>query len=323
MIASSKLQTLLNSGKFIVSAELTPPRHYNLLPFIDKAEKVASYVDVVQVNDNVLSQARLSNIVAAHFINQAGLEPVVQMTLRHKNRIALQSDLLGLAALGIRNVMVLGGYPCSIGTDPDASDLTDLSSVEAIAAIHNMVEHGRMFNGDIIAPAPNFYVGTIAFPVTSSTDLQESMRQLEAKIDSGACYIQLQATFDIAPIQQWMKEVRVRGLHKRVHFIAAIFPFSSLKGLQFLQKIPGLNIPNELVERIRRSDNRAESLKVNLELIQGIRDIEGIRGLHMRSIRSGECIPQIVEAAGLRKVFAPAEFKTATKTSKGECVLHR
>lgn len=322
MIASSKLQTLLNSGKFIVSAELTPPRHHNLLPFIDKAEKVASYVDVVQVNDNVLSQARLSNIVAAHFINQAGLEPVVQVTLRHKNRIALQSDLLGLAALGIRNVMVLGGYPCSIGTDPDASDLTDLSSVEAIAAIHNMAKHGQMFNGDVIAPAPDFYVGTIAFPVTSSMDLQESMRQLEAKIDGGACYIQLQATFDLAPIQQWMEEVRVRGLHKRVHFIAAIFPFSSLKGLQFLQKIPGLNIPNELVERIRRSDS-TESLKVNLELIQGIRDIEGIRGLHMRSIRSRECIPQIVDAAGLRKVFAPSEFKTDPKTSVGECVFHR
>lgn len=321
MMASSKLQTLLNSGKFVVSAELTPPRHYNIDPFIDKAEKVASYVDVVQVNDNVLSQARLSNIVAAHFINQVGIEPVVQLTLRHKNRIALQSDLLGLAALGIRNVIVLGGYPCSIGTDPDANDLTDISSGKAITAIHNMTMYGQMFNGDVIAPPPDFYVGTIAFPVSSPIDLYESMKQLEAKISSGARYIQLQATFDLAPIQQWMEEVRARGLHKQVHFIAAIFPFSSLKGLQFLQKIPGLNIPNELVDRIRGSNSRSESLKVTLELIQGIRDIEGISGIHMRSIRSGECIPQIVDAAGLQKAFAAVGI-TEKKTNAGGCVSY-
>ena len=304
MIASSRLQTLLNAGQFVVSAELTPPRHYNMSSVIAKAEKIAPYVDVVQVNDNVLSQARLSNVVAAHFIGQAGVEPVVQLTLRHKNRIALQSDLLGLAALGIRNVIVLGGYPCSIGTDPEALDATDISSVEATAAIHNLTTYGRMFNGDVITPAPDFYVGSIAFPVSSPADLDESMARLEAKINSGVRYIQLQATFDLAPMQRWMEEVRARELHKRVHFIAAIFPFSSLKGIEFLQRIPSISIPNELVERIRSSDSKSESLKVTLELIHGIRAIEGIRGLHMRSIRSGDCIPQIVESAGLRQSFA-------------------
>jgi methylenetetrahydrofolate reductase (NADPH) len=246
----------------------------------------------------------LSNVVAAHFIRQAGLEPVVQLTLRHKNRIALQSDLLGLAALGIRNVMVLGGYPCSIGTDPDAKEANDMSSVEAIAAIHNMTTDGRMFNGDVITPAPDFYVGTIAFPGDSPVDLEESMAQLEAKIYSGARYIQLQATFDLAPMQRWMEEVVDRGLHKRAHFIAAIFPFSSLKGIEFLQKIPGLSIPNEVFDRLSGRNSRSESLRITLDLIHGIRAIEGIRGLHMRSIRSGDCIPSIVESAGLRQICA-------------------
>lgn len=299
MIATSRLQTLLNSGQFVVSAELTPPRHYNVSALLSKAEKIAAYVDVVQLNDNVLSQARLSNVVAAHFIKQLGIEPVVQLTLRHKNRIALQSDLLGLAALGIRNVMVLGGYPCSIGTDPDAKDATDISAVNAIAAIHNLTTHGQMFNGDLIAPAPDFYVGTIAFPSTSH-ELDASMAQLQTKIDSGTRYIQLQASFELASVQRWMAEVVKRGLHQQVHFIAGIFPFSSWKGLEFLQKIPGLDIPQELVERIRSSHSKSESLKVSVELVQGIRAIEGIRGLHMRSISSGDCIPQIVELAGLR-----------------------
>lgn len=300
MIATSRLQTLLNTGQFVVSAELTPPRHYNVNSLINKAEKIAAHVDVVQLNDNVLSQARLSNIVAAHFIKQAGIEPVVQLTLRHKNRIALQSDLLGLAALNIRNVMVLGGYPCSIGTDPDAKDATDISAVNAIAAIHNLTTHGQMFNGDVITPAPDFYLGTIAFPSATPSELDASMALLQTKIDSGARYIQLQASFELTPMQRWMAEVVRRGLHQQVHFIAGVFPFSSWKGLEFLQKIPGIDIPNELFERIR-SSHKSESLKVTVELVQGIRAIEGIRGLHLRSISSGDCIPQIVELAGLRQ----------------------
>lgn len=299
---TSRLQTLLNAGQFVVSAELTPPRHYNVLPLIDRAEKIAPYVDVVQINDNVLSQARLSNVVAGNVIRQAGIEPVVQFSLRHKNRIALQSDLLGLAALGIRNVIVLGGYPCSIGTDPDAKDATDLSTVEAIAAIHNMTTHGRMFNGDVIKPAPDFYVGTIAFPSAQPDELDESIARLEAKINSGARYIQLQATFDLASMEQWMAEVVKRGLDKRAHFIGAIFPFTSLKGLEFLQRIPGLSVPEALLRRVSSENSMSECIKATLELIDGIRAIEGIRGLHLRSLRSSHGISLILQLARVRQV---------------------
>ncbi|MBE9192353.1 methylenetetrahydrofolate reductase [Gloeocapsopsis crepidinum LEGE 06123] len=300
MIAANRLQTLLNAGHFVVSAELTPPRHYKIKPLISKAEKIAAYVDVVHINDNALSQARLSNVVAAHLIQQIGIEPVVQLTLRHKNRIALQSDLLGLAALGIRNVMILGGYPCSIGSDPDAKEVNDISAIDAIAATHNLTTYGKMFNGDAIAPAPDFYIGTIAVPYTAPDKLDESMALLAAKINCGARYIQLQATFDLTTMQQWMAEVVKRGWHKRVHFIGAVFPFSSWKGLEFLQTIPGFNIPNDVIERIRSSDRKSESLQVTLELIQGIQAIEGIRGIHLRLIGSSDC-SQIVELAGLRQ----------------------
>lgn len=236
LVPSTRLETLLNAGEFVVSAELTPPRHYDTTHLMEAAKTIAPYVDVVQINDNLLSQARLSNLVVAHFLQQAGLEPVVQFTLRHRNRIALQSDLLGFAAFGIRNVIVLGGYPCSIGTDPDAKDASDIGSVDAIAAIHNLTTHGEMFNGDAIAPAPDFYVGTIDFPCATPEDLDKSMARLTAKIDSGAKYIQVQAIFDLAPMERWMAEVRARGLHHRAHFIAAIFPFSGAKRLEFCKK---------------------------------------------------------------------------------------
>jgi methylenetetrahydrofolate reductase (NADPH) len=298
----TRLETLLKAGEFVVSAELTPPRHYDTTKFMQTAHTVASHVDVVQINDNLLSQARLSNLVAAHLVQQAGLEPVVQFTLRHRNRIALQSDLLGLAALGIRNIIVLGGYPCAIGTDPDAKDASDISSVDAIAAIHKLTHQGELFNGDVIDPAPDFYVGTIDFPCADQ-DLDKSMARLAAKIESGAQYIQVQAIFDLAPMQRWMAEVRSRGLHKKAHFIAAIFPFSGLKRLEFLQKIPGLTVPDALIQRIQDNDSDAESLKITQELIEGIRSIEGIRGLHMRSIGAEDWVTRIVQAAGLRQVL--------------------
>lgn len=302
-MVSARLETLLKAGEFIVSAELTPPRHYDTTPFVEAANLVAPYVDVVQINDNLLSQARLSNLVAAHLVQQVGLEPVIQFTLRHRNRIALQSDLLGFAALGVRNVMVLGGYPCTIGTDPDAKDASDLSSVEAIASITRLTREGQFFNGDPIDPAPDFFVGTIDFPCVNPADLDSSMARLAAKIEAGARYIQVQAIFDLAPMQTWMAEVRARGLHERAHFIAAIFPFSGAKRLEFLQSIPGLSVPDDLLTRVRSADGEAESLQITLELVEGIRQIDGICGLHMRSIGAEDWVPRIVEAAGLRQLL--------------------
>ncbi len=300
---STRLQTLLNAGEFIVSAELTPPRHYDSSKLLAAAQRMADFVDVVQINDNLLSQARLSNIVVAHQLAHIGLEPVLQFTLRHKNRIALQSDLLGLAALKLRNIIVLGGYPCTIGSDPEARDATDLGSVEAIAHLNALTYQGRLFNGDIIDPRPDFYVGTVDFPCATAQDLNKSMERLTSKIENGAHYIQVQAVFDLEPMRLWMAEVRARGLHKRAHFIAAIFPFNSAKRLEFLQTIPGLVVPPMLLDEVHRSANQEQhSLEIMLELIHGIRAIEGIHGLHLRSIGSEDWVPRLVSAAGLRAI---------------------
>ena len=232
---------LLASDKFIVSAELTPPRHFDTTKFMEAAGIVSEYVDVVQLNDHLLSRARLSNLVAGMHCKNAGLEPILQFTLRHRNRIALQGDLLGFANLGLENVIILGGYPCAIGTDPEARDATDLGSVEAIASITALTREGKMFNGDVIKPAPKFTVGTIDFPCATDK-IEDSMKRLTDKIDAGAKYIQVQAIFELGPMQFWMAEVVRRGLHKRARFLAAIFPFSWAECLHVLREIPGLSI---------------------------------------------------------------------------------
>ncbi len=293
-----KFSELLASDKFITSAELTPPRHFDLTSFMEHARIINEYVDVVQINDHLLSRARMSNIIAGMNCKNAGMEPILQFTLRHKNKIALQGDLLAFANLGLENIIILGGYPCAIGTDPTAKDATDLGSVEAIERISDLTQHGKMFNGDIISPAPVFCVGTIDFPCTPDK-MEESFERLEKKIEAGAKYIQVQAVFELGPMELWMKEVVRRGLHKKARFIGAIFPFSGAERLHILKSIPGLSIPQHLLDRIESLDSEAESLAITLELIQGIKAMEGISGLHIRSIGAEDWVPRIIMAAGL------------------------
>lgn len=293
-----KFSELLASDKFITSAELTPPRHFDLTSFMEHARIINEYVDVVQINDHLLSRARMSNIIAGMNCKNAGMEPILQFTLRHKNKIALQGDLLAFANLGLENIIILGGYPCAIGTDPTAKDATDLGSVEAIEKISDLTEHGKMFNGDVISPAPVFCVGTIDFPCTPDK-MEESFERLEKKIEAGAKYIQVQAVFELGPMELWMKEVVRRGLHKKARFIGAIFPFSGAERLHILKSIPGLSIPQHLLDRIESLDSEAESLAITLELIEGIKAMEGISGLHIRSIGAEDWVPRIIMAAGL------------------------
>ena len=212
--------------------------------------------------------------------------------------VALQGDLLGLANLGLENVIILGGYPCAIGTDPEAKDATDLGSVEAIASITALTREGKLFNGDLIKPAPKFTVGTIDFPCATDK-IEESMQRLTEKIDAGAKYIQVQAIFELGPMQFWMAEVVRRGLHRRARFLAAIFPFSGAERLHVLREIPGLRIPDHLLARVESNNSERESLAITLELISGIREIEGITGLHIRSIGAEDWVPRIITAAGL------------------------
>jgi methylenetetrahydrofolate reductase (NADPH) len=302
MTASCCLQTLLTAGHFVLSAELTPPRHHDMRPLMAIAHRLKDDVDVMQISDNALAQARLSNLVAAQFVWHAGIEPIVQMTLRHRNRIALQSDLLGLAALGIRNLVVVGGYPCSVGTDPEAQDAQDMNTIEALAAINNLTTRGEMFNGDKVMSNPDFFVGTIASAEVDPKGVAASLDHLEAKIECGAKFVQLQATFDLESLQRWMKEVVRRGLHRKAHFLAAIYPFKSVSELNLLSKLPGSNVPDWLLTRV--SQNRSASFQFNLELIEGIQATEGVKGLHFRSIHSRNCIGRLVESSRLRDTVA-------------------
>jgi methylenetetrahydrofolate reductase (NADPH) len=304
---ATRMERLLEEGRFLVSAELTPPRHYDLGKLLGHAEAFAGCVDVAQINDHLLSQARCATLVVGHRVKELGLEPVLQFGLRHRNKIAIQGDLLGMAALGLQNVILLGGYPCSIGSDPDAKEVSDVDAIAAIRLTRRMSVEGKLFNGDSLSPPPHFHLGTIDFPCGEDA-LAGSMERLAAKIDAGATFIQVQAVFELAPMQRWMAAVRDRGLHKRARFIAAIFPFIGVDRLSFLKKIPGLVVPDPLIDRVRRSgDAERESYEITLELIRGLVEIPGLSGLHMRSIGAEDWVPRLVEDAALRGRRVPPE----------------
>ncbi len=308
MGTTSILQSTLESGQFLLSAELTPPRHWDLSKMLEHARALSSYVHVAQINDQLLAQARCSTLAAAAKVEEQGLDPVLQFSLRHRNRIAVQSELLGAAALGLRNIIVLSGYPIKIGSDPQALDATDLPLLDALRAISRLAGAGVLFNGDKMpAPAP-LYVGTIEIPCMSPEDIPASIDKLAAKIEAGARYIQVQAVFDLEPLRAFMQAVVERGLHRKAHFIAAIFPFSGAERLRFLQKVPGLCIPEHVINRVEGNDGDAESLAITLELIAGIRSLPGIAGLHLRCISAEDWVPRILEGAGLSRSASAASL---------------
>ncbi|MFY0601270.1 MAG: methylenetetrahydrofolate reductase [Cyclobacteriaceae bacterium] len=288
---------LLKSEKFILSAELTPPRHYDLQDFMAKAEIVNEYVDIVQINDHLLSKARLTNLIAGQQCKLAGMEPVLQFALRHKNRIAIQGDLLGLAAMGLQNIIILGGYPCSIGSETDAVDVLDMGSMEAVEKVSRLTNKGELFNGEIISPPPPFSIGVVEFPCSNAAHFTERLDILEKKIEAGAEFVQMQAVFETDPMCNWMEKVRERKLHQKARFFAGVFPFCRLERLNALMEIPGLDIPHHIVRRIQQNDTELESLNITLELIDELSNIDGISGLHIRSIGAEEWVPKIIEAS--------------------------
>jgi len=290
--------TLLKDKDYIVSAELTPPRHYILSDFMRKAEIVDNYVDVIQLNDHLLSKARVNNIIPGQQCKLANIEVILQFALIHKNRIAIQGDLLAMAASGIQNLIVLGGYPCRIGSDPTAKDVLDLNAIEAIKKIKNLTEKGELFNGDLLSPPPQFTIGTIDFPCEKS-DVISGVDRLERKIEAGAEFVQIQAIFELTKLECWMEEVAKRNLHKQVRFLASVFPFDSAERLHALCEIPGLDVPNELVTFMEKNNHPHESLNITKKLVEGIKKMEPISGIHIRSIGVEEWVPKIVETCGL------------------------
>jgi methylenetetrahydrofolate reductase (NADPH) len=296
----SKLEKLLSEGRFVVTAEIGPPKHASAEGIRHHAELLKDYVDAVNITDNQTAVVRLSSIAAAVHCLQKGVEPIVQMTVRDRNRIALQSDLLGAYSLGVRNVLCLSGDHQSFGNHPTARNVFDIDSVQLIATVKMMRDEKKFLCGEEIKEhEPRFFIGAVANPFADPFEFR--VLRLEKKINAGAQFIQTQCIFDLDRFDRWMAMVRERGLHQRAAILAGVTPLKSAGAARYMQTVPGMVVPDAIVERMKKAaDAKAEGVEICVEQIRRLRSIEGVAGVHIMAVMWEEIVPTIVEKAGLR-----------------------
>jgi methylenetetrahydrofolate reductase (NADPH) len=293
----SNLQKVLEAGHFSVTAEIGPPMSANA-DFVRKnAREMKGIIDGANVTDNQTAIVRMSSIAASYLISQEGVEPIVQMTCRDRNRIAIQSDLLGAYALGLRNLLCLSGDHQTFGNHPESKNVYDIDSIQLLKALKTLKEERVFMSGKPTKVPAEFFLGATANPFADPEELQ--LIRLHKKIEAGAQFIQTQAIYDVEKFERWMEKVRSAGLHKKTYILAGILVNKSLKSLEMTQKVAGMQVPDELLERMRKASScQEEGVNIALELIDKIKQIEGVSGIHIMAVGWESIVPTIVERAG-------------------------
>lgn len=300
MIAETQLQQTLSQGQFAVTCELTPPRGVEVRGISLLADRLKGKVDAVNVNDNPNSNLRMSSLVFSKLLMDCGLEPVFEQSLRDRNRLALQSDLLGAAALGIQNVLCLSGDHPSKGDHPEAKMVFDLDSSQWIEAVKRIRDQGVLLNGKKISGQPKFFIGAVANPFMKNMDLH--MIRFQNKVTAGADFIQTQPVFDTEAFQRWMTRVEEAGLIDQIPILAGVAALKSLKLAEYLRdRVSGFNIPGPIMDRLKsipEDRQESEGIRICVEQIKSLQQIKGVKGVHIMSIGNEEKIPEIIEQAG-------------------------
>ena len=297
----SKLEKVLKSGQLAVTSECGPPRSADPQGIIKKGNMIKDHVDSINITDNQTSVTRLCSLAACVHLKQLGLDPVLQMVVRDRNRIALQSDLLGAASFGINNVLCLSGDHQSFGDNPQSQNVFDLDSMQLVQTVRMMRDEGKFISGDEIKVPPKFFVGAAANPFADPFKIR--VPRLAKKVACGAEFIQTQCIYNIPKFEKWMEGVRERGLHEKVYILAGITPMRSLGMAKYLRRaVPGMDVPDELIDRLAGVDKNKqadEGIKFSIETIQRLKEVKGVAGFHVMAIEWEEKVPEIVEESGL------------------------
>lgn len=298
----SNLQRVLESGAFAVTAECGPPRSADADVVIRKGLLLKKCVDAVNVTDNQTAIVRMSSIAASAILRSVGVEPVAQMVCRDRNRIAIQSDVLGASALGVRNLLCLSGDHQKFGNQPQAKNVYDIDSMQLLRTVSDMTERGRFIGEEAVMDVPpQIYVGAAENPFADPFEYR--VLRLAKKIEHGAKFIQTQCVFNLEKFGRFMQAVRKQGLHKKVHILAGVTPIKSAGMARYMRdKVAGMDVPEALIARVAKlkgEEARAEGIRICVETIQKLRKMEGVAGVHIMAIEWEEAVPQIVEQAGL------------------------
>jgi methylenetetrahydrofolate reductase (NADPH) len=300
MKSAGTLEKVLAAGNFAVTAELGPPQNSNPEAIKKKAQHCIGNVDGANITDNQTAIVRMSSIAAGAIALSCGVEPVVQMVCRDRNRLAMQSDILGAAALGIQNLLCLSGDHQTFGNHPEAKNVYDVDSMQLIAMVKKMRDDKQFLSGDEIKEhEPHLFIGAVANPFADPFEFR--VMRLAKKIGAGADFIQTQCIFDINKFAGWMKMVVKEGLHEKVYILAGLTPVRSHRALVYMKNnVAGMSIPDELIKRMESADDpKEEGITICLEMIKRIKSIEGVSGIHLMPIGWESITPVILERAGL------------------------
>jgi len=299
----SNLQKILSQGKFAVTAECGPPRGANQDVITKKVELLKGYVDAVNVTDNQTAIVRMSSIAASVHVIGAGLEPVMQMVVRDRNRIAIQSDIMGAYSLGIRNILCLSGDHQKFGSQPDALNVFDIDSINLIRVVKDMRDQGKDMSGHDLDVAPAMFIGAAANPFADPFEYR--VLRLAKKINAGADFIQTQCIYNMDRFKEWIKRAVDQGLTEKVYILGGVTPLKSAGMARYMNsKVAGMDIPDEIIKRMdgaAKDKQIEEGLKICMETIEQLREIDGVSGIHIMAIGWEEVVSRIVKEAGLKK----------------------
>lgn len=295
------LATALRSGRFVVTAEIGPPRGADPSAITGKAEQLRGWVDAANITDNQGGYTRLSSWAGSALALGAGVEPVMQVTCRDRNRMALQADLISAAAVGIPNVLLLTGDHPRFGDHPEAKPVFDLDSLQLTWTARLLRDHGRLLSGRSIEPAPNWLIGAVENPFAPPVRFRAA--RLGKKVAAGAEFVQTQFVFDVDAFASWMTEVRDLGLTERCSVIAGVGPIRTIRALDHITRnVPGIHVPDRFSRRLRGVPEHrvaAEGEAVCVETIQALKEVPGVSGVHVMAFGHERGVPDILRRAGI------------------------
>ncbi len=298
---NSKLEKIFKSGVMAVTSECGPPRSSDPAHIITKGNLIKNHVDAINITDNQTAVTRLCSLAACIHLKLQGLEPVLQMVVRDRNRIALQADILGAASFGINNMLCLSGDHQSFGDHPKAQNVFDLDSMQLIQTVRHMRDEGKFLSGEEIKVPPNLFVGAAANPFADPFKIR--VPRLAKKIAAGAEFIQTQCVYNLDKFELWMKGVVERGLHEQVFIMPGITPMRSVGMAKYMARaVPGMDVPEELIKRLSgvpKDKQAEEGITIAVESIQRLKECKGVSGFHIMAIEWEDKVPEIVERSGL------------------------
>lgn len=298
-VAGSRLERVLKAGRFAVTAELNPPDSADPQAVYDRALILATVCDGINAVDASGAHCHMSSVGICALLTRAGYDPIYQISCRDRNRIAIQGDLLGAAAMGVKNVLCLTGDGVQAGDQPEAKPVFDLDSMTLLRTVRIMRDHGQFLSGRKLDTPPRVFIGAAENPFVPPYDFRPL--RLQKKWEAGAEFIQTQYCFDVPRLQQFMQRVRDLGLDKKMYILVGVGPLRSAKTAEWMRSnVPGVHIPDAVIARLQGAAKPAiEGKNLCVEIIQQVREMAGVHGVHVMAYRQEELVAEIIQEAGL------------------------